>query len=86
MTDLGVPSSTCLESSLWLGEACRRIHDWLVDQLMPDLLKSDLAKSVGGLRLTGQVSSHLSIQLIKFFKIVRSLKWNSYDDNYIILS
>ena len=46
---------------------------WL-DQLIPDLLKSDLVKSVGGLRLTDQVSSHLSIQLIKSSKIVRSLK------------
>ena len=33
---------------------------WL-DQLMPDLLKFDLVKSVGGLRLTDQVLSRLSI-------------------------
>ena len=46
---------------------------WL-DQLIPDLLKSDLVKSVGGLRLTDQVFSYLSIQLIKSFKIIRSLK------------
>ena len=46
----------------------------LLDQRMPDLLKSDLVKLVGGLRLTGQVSSHLSIRLIKSSKIVRFLK------------